>query len=94
MARGLAAAAERVGLESAMLQGLASHSHHLVGETYFTQCVLRYGDHIAKLSVAPVSDNARALTGVDMPDLSQSGIERAVAKAVRDQPVSFDLRVR
>ena len=35
-----------------------------------------------------------ALTGVDMPDLSQSGIERAVAEAVRDEPVSFDLRVR
>lgn len=54
----------------------------------------RYGDHIAKLSVAPASDNARALTGVDMPDLSRSGIERAVAEAVRDQPVSFDQRVR
>ena len=94
MARRLEAAAKRVGLDSATLQGLASHSHHLVGETYFTQCVLRYGDHIAKLSVAPASDNARALTGVDMPDLSQSGIERAVAEAIRDQPVSFDLRVQ
>ncbi|QQS00452.1 MAG: catalase family protein [Austwickia sp.] len=95
VARGVEHVVEGVGREaSSTLQGLASSNHHLLGETYFSQGALRFGDYIAKISVAPSSDNARALTGKDMADLSQSGIERAVADVTRDQSVAFDLRVQ
>lgn len=95
LARGAEALVERAGFDGgATLQGLAANNHNLLGETYFTQGALRFGDYIAKLSVAPASDNARALTGQTMPDLSWSGIERAVAEVMRDAPVTFDLRVQ
>lgn len=95
LARGVESVAETVGLEpGATLQGLASNNHHLLGESYFTQGALRFGDYIAKLSVVPSSDNAKALTGEVMPDLSMSGIERAVADAIRAEAVTFDLRAQ
>lgn len=95
IARGVEAVAEGVGLDAgATLQGLASSNDHLLGETYFSQGALRFGDYIAKVSVAPASDNARALTGQSMTDLSQSGIERAVADVVRDAEIAFDLRAQ
>lgn len=95
IARGIEGLSERAGIEAGpTLQGLASTNHHLLGETYFSQGALRFGDYIAKISVAPASEHLRALTGKDMADLSQSGIERAVAETLRERPARFDLRAQ
>ncbi|MCJ1685361.1 catalase family protein [Rathayibacter sp. VKM Ac-2928] len=43
--------------------GQAKPHVHLLGETYWSQGALRHGDHVAKVSAAPVSENLTALTG-------------------------------
>jgi hypothetical protein len=42
---------------------LAGPNNHILGETFHSMAALRYGDYIAKLSVAPLSESVRALTG-------------------------------
>ncbi|MFZ7089303.1 catalase family protein [Curtobacterium sp. RRHDQ10] len=43
--------------------GQAKPHVHPLGETYWSQGALRYGDHVAKVSAAPVSGNLTDLTG-------------------------------
>ena len=62
--RGTEAALEAVGLESATLKQMGGHpSTHPLGETYYTQTPFRFGDYVAKLSLAPVSRNLTDLSG-------------------------------
>lgn len=57
-------AIEAVGGESATLKALGGAPNvHPLGETYYTQTPIRYGDHIAKLSLVPVSDTLTRHTG-------------------------------
>lgn len=95
LGRGLESAVQATGRKAPLaVESLASTHDHLLGETYYSQGALRFGDHVAKISVTPSSPNARALTGKAMKGLSQSGIEAAVAEVMRDQAVSFDLRAQ
>jgi len=43
--------------------GQAKPHVNLLGETYWSQGAIRYGDHVAKVSAAPVAENLTALTG-------------------------------
>jgi hypothetical protein len=49
------------------LQAIATSNHHILGETFHSMAALRYGDHVAKLSCAPLSEPVRALTGQAIP---------------------------
>lgn len=61
---------ETVGLESSLVKQLGGAPEvHPLGETYFTQTPYRYGDHVVKLSVAPVSPALVDVTG-DIVDTS------------------------
>jgi hypothetical protein len=94
--RGTEKIIEAAGGESAKLKGLGGHPQtHPLGETYFTQLPLRYGDYIAKLSVAPVSPALTALHGapVDMkgkPDAMREAVTDFFANAA----VSAEWEVR
>ena len=58
---------EAVGGESALLEQLGGHRHtHPLGESFFTQAPIRYGDYIAKLGVVPLSENFKALEGQEI----------------------------
>ena len=62
--RGVEATLETVGLESATLKTLGgSKQVHPLGETYYSQTPFRYGDHIAKFGLFPVSPALTQLTG-------------------------------
>ena len=61
--------------------GQAKPHTHLLGETYWSQGALRYGEHVAKIAAAPVSANLTALTGRHVPVLQ--------ASALRDLASSF-----
>lgn len=53
-ARGASDAIEALGGQpGATLQGLARDNAHILGETFHTQAAIRFGDHVAKLSLAP-----------------------------------------
>lgn len=74
--------------------GQAKPETHPVGETYYTAAALRYGDHVAKLSVAPVSDAARALAGQHVDTGDAYAIRDAVVSFFRDHGAEYELRVQ
>ena len=58
---------EALGGESALLEQLGGHRHtHPLGESFFTQAPIRYGDYIAKFGVVPLSENFKALEGQEI----------------------------
>lgn len=94
--RAAEATLEAVGLESATLKqmGGAPNTHPL-GETYFSQTPFRYGDHIAKFQLAPVSPALTELTGdtvttSDRPD----ALREVVREVLVSQGGTWELRVQ
>lgn len=95
VARGVEAAVEAVGVEpGATLRGLARDNDHLLGETYHSMAAIRFGDHIAKISAAPLSDNVRALTGKDVGTVEDSTMRDLVVEHFRDQGAEYQLRAQ
>lgn len=65
---------EVFGGESALAKALGGEPPtHILGETFYSQLPLRYGDFVAKVQVAPVSDDLTRLTGqpidIGKPDI-------------------------
>ena len=94
--RGIERVVEAMGSESPTLKSLGGHPWtHILGETFFTQLPMRYGDYIAKLSVAPASDNLRALK--DEP-LERTDDDDFIRNAVRDffarEDAEWEVRVQ
>lgn len=80
--RGGAAALRTVGIDVVGgAGGQAMPETHILGETFFTQAAIRYGDYICKLNVAPRSDNLKVLTG--------KGIDTSNPSVLRDLVVEF-----
>lgn len=61
--------------------GQAMPETHILGETFFTQAAIRYGDYVCKLNVAPISENLKELTG--------KGIDTSNPSVLRDLVVEF-----
>lgn len=62
--RGVEGALKAVGTESATAKTLGGHPDtHPLGETFFTQAPILFGDYMAKLSIVPASPAMRALKG-------------------------------
>jgi hypothetical protein len=62
--RGVGKALAAVGLESPTLQALGGAPNvDPLGETYYSVTPFRYGDHVAKFSLRPLSESLTALSG-------------------------------
>lgn len=94
--RAVEAPLEAIGLPSATLQQLGGAPNiHPLGETYYSQTAFRYGEHIAKFSLVPIS---KALTDVagdtvdtrDRPD----ALREAVNEVLQSQGGTWELRVQ
>jgi hypothetical protein len=80
--RGVETLLEAVGGESGTLKALGGHPEtHILGETFYSQAPLRYGDYIAKISLAPVSANLTALTDAS---LNVNGVPDGLRAAVKE----------
>lgn len=91
-ARGAKDVLQAIGITpGATLEGLARDHHHPLGETYHTQGALRFGDHVAKLSLAPKSANVRALAGQALADLHDAGMRDAVSAHFAAQGAEYEL---
>lgn len=78
--RGTERALEAVGGESANLKALGGHPMtHPLGETYYSQAAVRYGDYLAKISLRPVTSALLALVDEEM---ETAGRENALREAV------------
>ena len=94
--RGAEKLLEKTGRESATLQSMGGAPNvHPLGETHYTMTPYRYGDFVAKLSLAPVSPNLTALTGeiIDASD-RHDGIREDVASAMAQADGVWELRVQ
>lgn len=94
--RGLETVVEAVGGESATLKSLGGRPEtHILGETFYSQAPIRYGDYIAKVAVAPVAPELTALTNAPLnvngkPD----GLRDAVRRFFQTKPGVWELRVQ
>lgn len=79
--RGAESALEAVGGESGTLKALGGHPEtHILGETFYSQAPLRFGDYIAKISLAPVSPE---LTMLHKAHLNVNGVPDGLREAVK-----------
>ena len=95
--RGAEAALEKVGGHSATLLALGGQPRtHILGESFYSQVPIRYGDHVAKVQVRPASPNLRALTGAPLdhrgdPDALRDSVAEFFAGAVAEWDVCVQL---
>jgi hypothetical protein len=87
---------EALGGKSPTLTALGGHPEtHVLGETYYSQAPLLYGDYIAKISVAPSSAGLKALTNakVDLDD-EPNGLRQAVVDHFATQGGEWEIRAQ
>jgi hypothetical protein len=94
--RGLESVVESIGGESATLKGLGGHPEtHILGETFFSQAPIRYGDYIAKVAVAPVSPQLTALTNAPLDvNGKPNGLRDAVRGFFAKQGGVWEVRIQ
>ena len=94
--RAVEAPLEAIGMPSPTLQQLGGAPNaHPLGETYYSQTPFRYGDHVAKFALAPVSKALTELTGdtvmtADRPD----ALREVVNEVLQSQGGTWELRVQ
>jgi len=72
----------------------AHPNRHILGETYTTLGALRYGDYVAKIGLAPLSANIKALAGQEV-ELKEPGAYRdLVVEFFRTQGAEYELRAQ
>ena len=74
--------------------GQAKPHTHLLGETYWSQGALRFGDHVAKVAAAPVSANLTALTGQRVPVLQPSALRDLTSRFFAAERGVWELRAQ
>ena len=86
--RGVNKALQAVGVESPTVASLGGAPNvDPLGETYYSVTPFRYGDYIAKFSVAPVSPGLTGLTG---REIDASGRPDAIRETVRQEMAGID----
>lgn len=87
---------QAVGLESATLKNLGgSPNVHPLGETYWSQTPFRFGAHIAKFQLVPVSPALTALTGTIIDTAGRpDAIRKDVAASMQGLEAVWELRVQ
>lgn len=96
VARGVQWALAHIGAESSTLASLGGQPEtHPLGETYYTEVPVRYGEYIAKLSIVPFSPDLRALT--DRPlsvNGKPNGLREGISAFFADQAAEWEVRVQ
>jgi len=68
---------------------------HVLGETFHSMAAIRYGDFIAKLSAAPLSESVRALTGQPVdPALGPGALSALAAEFFANNGAEYELRAQ
>ena len=94
--RGVESTIEAVGGKSALLSTMGgSPITHPLGDTYYSQVPLRYGDFIAKIALVPTSPNLTELAG-DWVNTSNrpDALREVVRETIIEQGGAWDLRVQ
>jgi hypothetical protein len=94
--RGAEKLLESVGGHSGTLRALGGEpATHPLGETYFTQVPLRFGQYLAKLSLAPASAALTALKGVAVPiTATPNALREALQEFFKVDEAIWELRAQ
>ncbi len=94
--QGVEKVVEALGGKSPTLLALGGHPEtNVLGETYYTQVPVLYGDYIAKLSIAPASAGLKALTDAEVDlDGKPNGLRGAVVDFFATQGGEWELRAQ
>jgi hypothetical protein len=94
--RGAEKIVEATGHQSAALIGLGGHAEtHILGDSFFSQAPIRFGDYVVKVGVVPVSPGLIALT--DQPlklDGHPTGLRDSVVEFFARNGGEWELRVQ
>ena len=84
-----------VHLPSATLEGIGAPATHILGESFSTVAPLRFGEYVAKIGVAPGSDNLKELTGKSI-DLGQdyNALEKLIQKFFHQESAVWEVKVQ
>lgn len=93
VAGGVNAALKLAGHGNPFLEALAAPRTHILGETFHSMAALRYGDYFGKISLAPLSDSVRSLTGQPL-DGGDSHVRDLVVDFFRKSGAEYELRVQ
>ena len=87
---------ESVGGGSETLKAFGHPETNILGESFFSQVPIRYGDYIAKFSVQPASENLKQLTGRHVEHLGKnySGLRDEAMKFFETETAEWDLLVQ
>lgn len=90
------AAATRVGMRlPPNLAVFIAPNTHILGETFFSSAPLRYGDYVAKMLYAPLSDSVKNLQGRRVPrDAGPEAHRDLMIDFFADQGAEYELRVQ
>ena len=94
--RGAEKVVEAVGRESATLMTLGGYPQvHILGDEFYSQVPVLYGNYMAKVAVKPFSAGLRALSKapVDLED-KPNGLREAVVNFFRSNSGEWDLQVQ
>ncbi len=72
---------------------LGDPGNHILGETFYSQGALRFGDYIVRLSLAPVSESLRWLTGKPCHD-DDDALLRSVVDYFGNNAAEYELRAQ
>lgn len=68
---------------------------HVLGETYHSAAPLRYGNYVAKISIAPLSPSVKQLTGRRVPRRAGNDAHRdAVVEFFRNNGADYEVRAQ
>ncbi|NHZ80409.1 catalase [Massilia sp. CCM 8695] len=95
LARGGSKALHALGIENPVVDTLGAPNNHILGETFFSMAAVRYGDYVAKLCAAPLSDKVRTLTGQPLgDDADDSALRNLVVDFFAGQGAEYELRAQ
>ncbi len=92
--RGINAALQAIGTESANLDFFGHSRVHPLAEAYFTQVPIRYGAYVAKLAVVPASPAQIALAKTDVDKDDPNRLRTATVNYLRQHDAAFDVKVQ
>ncbi|GAB2563233.1 catalase family protein [Dyella jejuensis] len=93
--RGAERAIEALDGESATIKSLGGHpATHILGETFFTQLPIRYGDYVAKLQLVPVNQPLSALKDEPIDLGNPDALREAVNRYFAQNTAIWELRVQ
>lgn len=85
---------EAVGLQSHLLSFFGHPVKHPLADTYFSQAPIRWGDHIAKIAMAPSAGTLAAVGGDPLDTRRPNAFREAMIDTFATHGAAFDLMVQ